>query len=127
MSAPTFKIPDDYTGDTLSVPGFPFAITRPALEKASALAASETQGNHGLRLAVAAGGCSGLRYQLYFDLPLETDVAAEFDGFTVICDRPSVPYLTGATVHFVDTIEKTGFVIENPNAAGSCACGDSFH
>jgi iron-sulfur cluster assembly accessory protein len=127
MSAPAFELPDGYAGEVVSDPCFPFALTRPALDKAAALAASETEGGYGLRLSVAAGGCSGLRYQLYFDVPAETDTSASFDGFTVICDRPSVPYLTGATVHFVDTIEKSGFVIENPNAAGSCACGDSFH
>jgi iron-sulfur cluster assembly accessory protein len=39
----------------------------------------------------------------------------------------SVTYLNGATIDFVDTIEKQGFTIDNPNATGSCACGDSFN
>ena len=42
-------------------------------------------------------------------------------------DRMSAPYLQGAVIDFVDTIEKQGFTIDNPNATGSCACGDSFH
>ena len=49
------------------------------------------------------------------------------DGVAVVVDRMSMPYLNGATIDFVDTIEKQGFTIDNPNAGGSCACGDSFH
>ena len=45
---------------------------------------------------------------------------------TVVVDRMSVPYLSGAMIDFVDSIEKQGFTIDNPNATGSCACGDSF-
>ena len=54
-------------------------------------------------------------------------VPGTFDGVTVVVDRMSAPYLSGATIDFVDTIEKQGFTIDNPNATGSCACGDSFH
>jgi iron-sulfur cluster assembly accessory protein len=45
----------------------------------------------------------------------------------VVIDKMSEPYLAGASIDFVDTIEKQGFTIDNPNAGGSCACGDSFH
>jgi iron-sulfur cluster assembly accessory protein len=54
-------------------------------------------------------------------------VDAEFSGVHVVTDKMSAPYLMGATIDFVDTIEKQGFTIDNPNATGSCACGDSFH
>ena len=81
-----------------------------------------------LRIAVQPGGCSGLRYQLFFDeRTLDGDVVTDFDGVAVVVDRMSVPYLNGATIDFVDSIEKQGFTIDNPNATGSCACGDSFH
>lgn len=81
-----------------------------------------------LRIAVQPGGCSGLRYQLFFDeRDLEGDSITDFDGVEVVVDRMSVPYLNGAVIDFVDTIEKQGFTIDNPNATGSCACGDSFH
>ena len=46
---------------------------------------------------------------------------------TLTVDRMSAPYIQGATIDFVDTIEKQGFTIDNPNASGSCACGDSFN
>jgi iron-sulfur cluster assembly accessory protein len=69
-----------------------------------------------------------LRYQLALDdRDLDGDVAHEFFGVNVVTDRMSAPYLMGATIDFVDTIEQQGFTIDNPNAAGSCACGDSFH
>ncbi len=51
----------------------------------------------------------------------------DFNGVGVVTDKMSAPYLMGATIDFVDTIEKQGFTIDNPNATGSCACGDSFH
>src|SRR5919197_534030 len=58
---------------------------------------------------------------------LDGDLAAEFGGVTLMVDRMSAPYVQGATIDFVDTIEKQGFTIDNPNATGSCACGDSFN
>ena len=81
-----------------------------------------------LRVAVQPGGCSGLIYQLYFDERLlDGDTTADFDGVEVVVDSMSVPYLDGASIDFEDTIQKQGFTIDNPNAGGSCACGDSFH
>ena len=73
--------------------------------------------------------CS-VRYELarfIIERSLDGDVVTDFDGVAVVVDRMSVPYLNGAVIDFVDTIEKQGFTIDNPNATGSCACGDSFH
>ena len=71
---------------------------------------------------------AGLRYQLFFDdRTLDGDLFREFHGLKVGVDRMSAPYLHGAVIDFVDTIEKQGFTIDNPNAGGSCACGESFH
>jgi len=58
---------------------------------------------------------------------MDGDLVQDFNGLAVRVDRMSAPYLTGATIDFVDTIEKQGFTIDNPNASGSCACGDSFN
>jgi iron-sulfur cluster assembly accessory protein len=103
-------------------------LTPAAAAKVSSLLAQEGRDDLKLRIAVQPGGCSGLRYQLYFDeREIEGDIEAEFGGVRVVTDRMSAPYLTGATIDFVDTIEKQGFTIDNPNATGSCACGDSFH
>jgi iron-sulfur cluster assembly accessory protein len=103
-------------------------LTSGAAAKVSNLLAQEGRDDLRLRIAVQPGGCSGLRYQLYFDeREIEGDIAAEFEGVQVVTDKMSAPYLMGATIDFVDTIEKQGFTIDNPNATGSCACGDSFH
>jgi iron-sulfur cluster assembly accessory protein len=96
--------------------------------KVKSLLEQEGRDDLHLRVAVQPGGCSGLRYQLFFDeRELDGDVVTDFGGVGVVVDRMSAPYLGGATIDFVDTIEKQGFTIDNPNAGGSCACGDSFH
>ena len=103
-------------------------LTEVAASKVKSLLESEGRDDLALRVAVQPGGCSGLRYQLFFDdRSLDGDVLATYDGFNVVVDRMSVPYLLGASIDFVDTIEKQGFTIDNPNATGSCACGDSFN
>ena len=103
-------------------------ITPEAAVKVKALLEQEGRDDLALRVAVQPGGCSGLRYQLFFDdRTLDGDVVSDFDGVKVAVDRMSNPYLQGASIDFVDTIEKQGFTIDNPNAGGSCACGESFH
>ena len=103
-------------------------LTEVAASKVSALLAQEGRDDLNLRVAVQPGGCSGLKYQLYFDdRNMDGDIVREFGAVKVITDKMSDPYLAGATIDFVDTIEKQGFTIDNPNAAGSCACGDSFN
>jgi iron-sulfur cluster assembly accessory protein len=103
-------------------------LTDGAASKVKHLIDQEGRDDLRLRVAVQPGGCSGLRYQLYFDeRAMEGDQVSQFGGVEVVTDRMSAPYLMGATIDFVDTIEKQGFTIENPNATGSCACGDSFH
>ncbi len=104
-------------------------LSEPAAEKVASLLAQEGRDDLALRVAVQPGGCSGLRYQLFFDeRTLDGDATQTYgDNVRVVVDRMSVPYLAGATIDFVDTIEKQGFTIDNPNAGGSCACGESFH
>ena len=103
-------------------------LTEGAAAKVSSLLTQEGRDDLKLRIAVQPGGCSGLRYQLYFDdREIDGDIVAEFGSVAVVTDKMSAPYLMGATIDFVDTIEKQGFTIDNPNASGSCACGDSFH
>lgn len=102
-------------------------LTDVAATKVAALLAQEGRDDLYLRVAVQPGGCSGLKYQLYFDdRNQDGDITREFGSVKVVVDKMSDPYLMGASVDFVDTIEKQGFTIDNPNAGGSCACGDSF-
>ena len=103
-------------------------LTEAAAAKAKALLDQEGRTDLSLRIAVQPGGCAGLRYQLYFDdRELEGDKIDEVGGVRLVVDKMSVPYLTGATIDFADTIEQQGFTIDNPNAGSACACGDSFN
>jgi iron-sulfur cluster assembly accessory protein len=102
-------------------------LTDAAAVKVAGLLQQEGRDDLRLRIAVQPGGCSGLKYQLYFDeRAFDGDIVHEFGSVGVVTDKMSGPYLMGATIDFVDTIEKQGFTIDNPNAGGGCACGNSF-
>ena len=115
--------------DTLEKsPAHGVLITPAAQEKLRK--AVETEGNPNLRLRmeVKAGGCAGLQYDMWLDENSdENDLVVNYDGVEVILDPSSALYLTGATIDFEDTIMRQGFTIDNPNATGSCACGNSFN
>ena len=103
-------------------------LTDVAAQKVKSLIEQEGRDDLRLRVAVQPGGCSGLRYQLFFDeRSLDGDVVTDYDGVEVVVDRMSAPYRAGAKIDFADRIDAQGFTIDNPNAGGSCACGDSFH
>ena len=103
-------------------------LTEAAAGKVKELLVEEGRDDIALRIAVQPGGCSGLRYAMYLDDQVsEKDQAEEQHGVRVVIDKMSVPYLTRATVDFVDTLEQSGFTIDNPAAQSSCACGSSFH
>ncbi|MDR1999842.1 MAG: iron-sulfur cluster insertion protein ErpA [Frankiaceae bacterium] len=102
-------------------------LTAGAAVKVRALLDQEGRDDLRLRVAVQPGGCSGMQYQLFFDeRSLDGDLDLDLQGVPVVVDRMSAPYLGGATIDFVDTIEQQGFTIDNPNATGGCACGNSF-
>ena len=103
-------------------------LTAGAAVKIGNLMAQEPAGEaEVLRLAIRGGGCSGFEYALGFDRgPSEGDLEAEAHGVRVVVDPFSAPYLQGVKVDFVETIQEAGFKIDNPNAAGSCGCGQSF-
>ena len=84
-------------------------------------------GSHALRLKVVGGGCSGLQYQLSFDTEVgEFDLTVESGGIRVVVDEKSALYLSGSRLDFVDTLQESGFKIENPQAKSTCGCGQSF-
>jgi iron-sulfur cluster assembly accessory protein len=103
-------------------------LTARAADKVKALMAQEPAGEaEVLRVAIRGGGCGGFEYALGFDRgATEGDTEAEFHGVRVVVDPASIPYLEGATVDFVESLQESGFKIENPNASGSCGCGHSF-
>jgi iron-sulfur cluster assembly accessory protein len=103
-------------------------LTQTAATKVKELLEQEGRNDIALRVAVQPGGCSGLRYAMYLDDELsDADTAAEQFGVRVVVDRMSAPYVSEATIDFVDSLDASGFTIDNPMAQGSCACGHSFH
>ncbi|OBH20091.1 iron-sulfur cluster insertion protein ErpA [Mycolicibacter sinensis] len=103
-------------------------LTDEAAAKVKSLLAQEGRDDLTLRISVQPGGCAGLRYNLFFDdRTLDGDMITEFNGVKLAVDRMSAPYLQGAEIGYADQIDKQGFTIENPNAGGSCSCGDSFN
>ena len=80
-----------------------------------------------LRVAIQGGGCSGFQYGLGFDSgAAEGDFELDLEGIPVVVDPFSAPYLRGTTIDFLNTIQESGFKIDNPNAVSSCGCGHSF-
>jgi len=108
--------------------GTALTLTERAAGKVQAMMAMEPAGSaEVLRVAIRGGGCGGFEYALGFDRgAAEGDNEFVHHGVTVVVDPASAPYLKGATVDFVESIQESGFKIENPNASSSCGCGSSF-
>jgi iron-sulfur cluster assembly protein len=86
-------------------------------------AAADTSG---LRVGVRGGGCSGFQYALAFDEQREGDTVFEDQGIRLLVDRPSLPYVKGSVIDFVDGLQGAGFKVDNPNVVAACGCGSSF-
>jgi iron-sulfur cluster assembly protein len=83
--------------------------------------------NCGLRVGVKGGGCSGLTYTLGFDAETrEGDTVIEQNGVKLLVDGKSLFYLMGTELDFTDGLNGRGFIFNNPNAAKTCGCGESF-
>jgi iron-sulfur cluster assembly protein len=102
-------------------------LTGSAIQQVKNLLARDKREDHGLRVAVADGGCSGFSYKLDFDKEQKPDdTVLERDGLKVFVDRASAPFLKGTVIDFVAGIYGGGFKFSNPNATGTCGCGTSF-
>lgn len=120
------------SGDAAAA-GSGITLTARAAEKVSAflsdqpdLPADQNLGRVALRVAVQAGGCAGFRYALFFDdRQLEGDTVSVQHGVTLRVDGQSSLYLSGVTIDWKESLSASGFSIDNPNASGGCACGES--
>lgn len=80
-----------------------------------------------VRVGVKSGGCSGLEYVLNFDKQLnDNDQVFEDNGVKIVVDKKSFLYLVGTTLEYSGGLNGKGFVFNNPNAARTCGCGESF-
>ena len=80
----------------------------------------------GLRVGVRGGGCSGFQYALAFDQERDGDVVFEDRGIRLLVDKPSLPYVQGSVIDYVDEMQGAGFKVDNPNVVAACGCGSSF-
>lgn len=102
-------------------------VTATAAEKIKEALQAENKPNLRLRIYVEGGGCSGMQYGLVFEEDEQDgDEILTHEGFDILVDRFSAPYLTGVEIDYVTTLQGAGFKINNPNATGSCGCGHSF-
>ena len=80
-----------------------------------------------IRVGVRGGGCSGMLYDLTVDREMrEGDTVVEKDGVRLLIDVKSQLYLAGTTLDHTSGLNGKGFVFVNPNATGTCGCGESF-
>lgn len=113
--------------DNMKIEESVITVTDGAIEKIKSLMAEKQLTEHGLRVFVAGGGCSGMQYGMAFEGNIrEDDSVMETDGVKIVIDPVSMPYLTGASIDFVGDLMGGGFRIDNPNAVASCGCGSSF-
>lgn len=90
------------------------------------LASQSADPSAGLRVGVRGGGCSGFQYQLAFDEERDGDVVFEDRGLRLLVDGPSLPYVDGSQIDYVDSLQGAGFQVNNPNVVAACGCGSSF-
>ncbi len=81
---------------------------------------------HGLRIGVKGGGCSGFSYVLGFDSKTDKDDEFEIEGLRIFMEKSHAIYLIGMEIDWVDGLNNRGFSFNNPNASSTCGCGTSF-
>ncbi len=102
-------------------------LTSSAADKVTALLQRQGRPEGVLRVAVMGGGCSGLQYKMDLqDSPANRDILVESQGVRVVVDPKSALYVTGSELDYQSGLEESGFKVNNPNAATSCSCGESF-
>src|SRR6266508_3778288 len=115
--APSFRIGDERL----------IKLTPNAARKVDALLTRQGRAQGVLRVAVVGGGCSGLQYKMDLqDGPASRDILVETSGIRVVVDPKSALYFTGSELDYVDALQEGGFKVNNPNAATTCSCGESF-
>jgi iron-sulfur cluster assembly accessory protein len=111
--------------DSASLPDV--KLTPKAIEMVRKMQTKEGLGaEHGMRIGVVGGGCSGFQYSLNFDTHKEGDRVTDFGGVLVLVDEISMPYIAGTTLDYVEGLHGAGFRFDNPRASRTCGCGSSF-
>lgn len=105
----------------------PLIFTDAAAGKVKHLIEGEDNPSLRLRVYITGGGCSGFQYGFTFDDQInEGDLTIENQNVGLVVDPMSLQYLIGATVDYIEGLEGSRFVVQNPNASSTCGCGSSF-
>ncbi|HJP17548.1 MAG TPA: iron-sulfur cluster assembly accessory protein [Nitrospinota bacterium] len=103
-----------------------FSVTENAAEQIKKVQVNMKAEEKCLRISVVNGGCNGNQYQMDFDTDSDGDTKINSNGVTILVDKHSVPLITGMNLDYVERLEGSTFVFNNPNATGGCGCGQSF-
>lgn len=110
-----------------TISALPISLTQGAVEQLRNIIESQNiPEDHGLRIGVKGGGCSGFSYQLGFDAKTDQDDEFEIGGLRVFMQKAHAIYLLGMEIDWVDGLNNRGFSFNNPNATSTCGCGTSF-
>jgi iron-sulfur cluster assembly protein len=102
-------------------------VTSAAAQKVIVLLQKQGRPNGVLRIAVVGGGCSGLQYKMDLqDGPANRDILVQSNGVKIVVDPKSALYVAGSELDYIEALQGGGFKVKNPNAATTCACGESF-
>ncbi|QIW16779.1 iron-sulfur cluster insertion protein ErpA [Pasteurellaceae bacterium RH1A] len=105
----------------------PLIFTDAAANKVKSLIEMEENPDLRLRVYITGGGCSGFQYGFTFDDKVnEGDLTIENQSVGLVVDPMSLQYLIGGTVDYVEGLDGSRFVVQNPNASSTCGCGSSF-
>ena len=105
----------------------PITLTEGAVKQLKRIFEEQTiPADHGLRIGVKGGGCSGFSYVLGFDKKTESDDVFEVSGLKVFMQKAHAIYLLGMEIDWVEGLNNRGFSFNNPNASSTCGCGTSF-
>ena len=105
----------------------PISLTDGALKQLKRIFAEQNlTDEHGLRIGVKGGGCSGFNYIMGFDVQKDKDDIYEVDGFKVFIEKSHALYLLGMEIDWLEGLNNRGFTFNNPNAKETCGCGTSF-
>src|SRR6266513_243582 len=102
-------------------------VTEAASHKLASLLEEKGKPNGALRLAVIAGGCSGLQYTMdLVEGPANLDILIQASNVRVVVDPNDALFVSGSVLDYIDDLQKGGFKVTNPNAVAHCSCGESF-
>lgn len=104
------------------------SLTERAIDRVRQFIGEQEEPYAGIRVRVVAGGCSGFEYKMNLEQTgSEKDQVLNLDGVKVFVDEESMLYLDGTQIDFVESVKGSGFAFQNPNAKGTCGCGESFN